>query len=120
MNVGVGSRSRYTDFIVLHAARGLLLLEVKDWKFDSLHEVDRQFFRLLTDKGLISVQNPLEQARQCTYSLINGLLRDPMLVHHEGNYQGKLLFPYAFGVVLTQISRKEFERSGLGASLLVR
>ena len=116
-NVGVGSRSRYTDFIVLHAARGLLLLEVKDWKFDSLHEVDRQFFRLLTDKGLISVQNPLEQARQCTYSLINGLLRDPMLVHHEGNYQGKLLFPYAFGVVLTQISRKDFERSGLGAVL---
>ena len=112
-HVGVGSRSRYTDFIVLHPSRGLLLLEVKDWKLDSLHEVDRQFFRLLTPKGLVSVQNPLDQARQCTYSLINGLRRDPILIHHDGNYQGKLVFPYAFGVVLTQISRAEFERCGL-------
>lgn len=115
--VGVGHRSRYTDFIVLHAARGLLLLEVKDWKLDSLHELDRQFFRLLTSKGIVSVQNPLDQARQCTYSLINGLRSDPMLTHREGKYEGKLLFPYAFGVVLTGISRNEFERSGLEAVL---
>ena len=115
--VGVGSRSRYTDFIALHVSRGLLLLEVKDWKLDNLHEVDRQFFRMLTDKGMVSVQNPLDQARQCTYSLINGLRSDPALIHHEGDYQGKLLFPYAFGVVLTQISRKDFKQSGLGAVL---
>ena len=115
--VGVGSRSRYTDFIVLHPSRGLLLLEVKDWKLDNLHEVDRQFFRLLTNKGLVSVQNPLDQARQCTYSLIDGLRSDSMLIHHEGIYKGKLLFPYAFGVVLTKINRKEFEQSGLEAVL---
>lgn len=34
--VGVGRRRRYTDFVVLHPARGLLLLEVKDWRLDTL------------------------------------------------------------------------------------
>lgn len=115
--VCVGARSRYTDFIVLHANRGLLLLEVKDWKLESLHQVDRQFFRLLTDKGLVSKQNPLDQARVCTYGLINSLQKDPMLVHPDGNYQGKLMFPYAFGVVLTNISRKDFDNAGLEAVL---
>ncbi|OYW29207.1 MAG: hypothetical protein B7Z51_07405, partial [Methyloversatilis sp. 12-65-5] len=28
----VGARRRYSDFIVLHPRRGLLLLEVKDWR----------------------------------------------------------------------------------------
>ena len=32
----VGKRQRYTDFIVLHPGRGLLLLEVKDWKIDNI------------------------------------------------------------------------------------
>lgn len=87
--VGTGHRSRYTDFIVLHPSRGLLLLEVKDWKLSSLHSVDPQFFKLLTDNGLKSVQHPLDQARQCTYSLINSLCRDPALTQ-KANWSARM------------------------------
>lgn len=37
----VGRRQRHSDFILLHPARGLLLLEVKDWRLDSLRRVDK-------------------------------------------------------------------------------
>ncbi|MFK7893330.1 MAG: 3'-5' exonuclease [Granulosicoccus sp.] len=115
--VGNPGRIRYTDFIILHPSRGLLLLEVKDWKMSSLRNVDRQFFRLMTDSGLQSVQHPLEQVRQCTYRLIDGLRRDPVLTHEAGCYAGKLVCPYAFGVVFTAITRQEFDTSGMEAVL---
>lgn len=115
--VPLGSRQRYSDFIVLHPARGLLLLEVKDWKLDSIHEVDKASFTLLTERGLVTVGNPLEQVRQCTYALVNRLKSDPQLVSPEGRHRGQLAFPYGFGVVLTSITRHQFERAGLEAVL---
>ena len=37
----VGFRQRYSDFIVLHPSRGVLLLEVKDWKLDTIQSIDK-------------------------------------------------------------------------------
>lgn len=111
--IPVGKRQRYTDFIVLHPGRGLLLLEVKDWKLDTIYKIDRSTITLHTQKGLERAQHPIEQVRQCTYQLINTLKQDPLLVHHEGKYTGKLIFPYAFGVVLTNITRQQFSASDL-------
>ena len=111
--IPVGKRQRYTDFIILHPGRGLLLLEVKDWKLDTIHRIDHSTVTLLTAGGLKNTQHPLEQVRQCTYQLIQTLERDPLLVHREGQYTGKLVFPYAFGVVLTNITRQQFLNSDL-------
>ncbi|MFW5453931.1 3'-5' exonuclease [Thioalkalivibrio sulfidiphilus] len=109
----VGRRQRYSDFIVLHPARGLLLLEVKDWKMETIHSLDRSSVTLLTPNGLKTASNPLEQVRQCAYQLVNRLESDPQLVNPSGRYQGKLCFPYGYGVVLTQISREQFNSSGM-------
>lgn len=109
----VGRRQRYSDFIVLHPARGLLLLEVKDWKMETIHSLDRSSVTLLTPNGLKTASNPLEQVRQCAYQLVNRLESDPQLVNPSGRYQGKLCFPYGYGVVLTQISREQFNASGM-------
>lgn len=110
----VGRRQRHSDFILLHPARGLLLLEVKDWRLDSLRRVDKISVELLTTRGLVTVGNPIEQVRQCTYLLVNRLKSDPQLVVPEGRYQGQLSFPYGYGVVLTSITRLQFERAALG------
>ena len=110
----VGRRQRHSDFIILHPGRGLLLLEVKDWKLDNIRQVDKVSVSLLTDRGLVTKANPIEQVRQCAYELVNRLESDPQLVHLEGRYQGKLLFPYGYGVVLTSISRAQFERAEMG------
>lgn len=110
----VGNRQRYSDFIVLHPARGILLLEVKDWKLETVHSIDKVSVTLLTQNGLKTVSNPLEQVRQCAYQLVQGLEKDPQLVHQSGNYKGRLSFPYGYGVVLTNISREQFASSGMG------
>ena len=116
----VGKRQRYTDFIVLHPNRGLLLLEVKDWKLDTIRDINPVSVSLLTNRGMVVTCNPLEQARQCTYQLINQLEKDPQLVRHDGRYQGRLSFPYGYGLVLSHITRNQFDSSGLGDVLSYR
>lgn len=113
----VGVRQRYSDFIVLHPARGLLLLEVKDWKLENLQSINKVSATLLTGSGVKTVSNPLEQARQCAYRLVNQLERDPQLVNASGRYQGKLVFPFGYGVVLTSITRRQFDATDLGEVL---
>lgn len=116
-DIPLGGRQKYSDFIVLHPARGLLLLEVKDWKLDTIRSVDRASVELLTGSGIKRVGNPIEQVRQCAYQLVNGLQADPQLVHPDGRYKGNLIFPYGFGVVLSNITRKQFEKAQLGEVL---
>ena len=113
----LGSRQRYSDFIVLHPGRGLLLLEVKDWKLEIIQRIDRKRAEIITSSGLKSVVNPLEQVRQCTYHLINQLERDSQLIHPSGIYKGKLVCPYGYGVVLSNITRKQFDSTDLNEVL---
>lgn len=113
----VGRRQRYSDFIILHPLRGLLLLEVKDWKLETIQKIDRASATLITQSGLKRVSNPLEQVRQCTYQLINRLEKDPQLVVQSGRYKGHLVMPYGYGVVLSNITRKQFEATDLGEVL---
>ena len=113
----VGKRQRYSDFIILHPARGLLLLEVKDWKLDTIQKIDKSTATIITPRGVKTVSNPLEQVRQCTYQLIQRLEKDPQLVHQSGRYQGNMVFPYGYGVVLSNITRRQFESTDLGEVL---
>lgn len=115
----VGKRQRYSDFIILHPHRGLLLLEIKDWKLDTLRSMDKVSATIVTPQGLKTVSNPLEQVRQCTYQLINRLQKDPQLVTASGRYQGHLVFPYGYGVVLSNITRRQFDSTDLGEVLPV-
>lgn len=108
-DVPVGSSRRYPDFIVLHPSRGLLFLEVKDWKATTIESMSHQSFTLLTSNGKVKVANPVEQVRQCTYQLVNQLKRASDLTHAEGKHKGNLIFPYGYGVVLTNITRKQLD-----------
>ena len=110
-------RPRYTDFIVLHPRRGLLLLEVKDWKLGSIERFDRDGFTLHGGRRLT---NPLTQVRRCTYALVDQLRRDSALTRPDGRYAGRLVCPYAFGVVLTNVTRAQFDANGLGEVLTER
>ena len=116
-DVPIGQSMRHPDFVVLHPKRGLLILEVKDWKLDTIQSITKTDVSLLTDKGLKHVPNPLEQARQYAHAVINALEKDAQLVFGSGRMQGKLVFPWAYGVVLANISRKQFENTDLSEVL---
>ena len=66
---------RYSDFMLLHPARGLLFLEVRDWKPEQLRDISATEVSLLTDTGVRSVPNPLEVARQQAMQVVNQIGR---------------------------------------------
>lgn len=106
----LGDKRRYPDFVILHPSRGLLFLEVKDWKPSTLKKMNHSEFELLTPNGRKVVPNPMEQARQCSYEVLKVLERDPQLLQKNGKYGGKLCFPYGWGVVFTNITRNAFDK----------
>ncbi|MFM9880482.1 MAG: DEAD/DEAH box helicase, partial [Burkholderiaceae bacterium] len=112
-DVPMGPRNTHPDFCVLHPSRGILVLEVKDWRLSTIQQVDKQTWEILADGQPKSVINPLEQARQYAHQVVNALERDPQLVQADGPHAGKLAFPWSYGVVFSNISRKQFEAAEL-------
>jgi hypothetical protein len=115
-DVPIGPKQRRPDFVVFHPRRGLLVLEVKDWKPGAIQQADRTLFTLLTGSSSVKEHNPLMQARDCATEIYKELQRDPALRYPPGHhYEGKLLMPWGYGVVLANISRKQFEAGQLDA-----
>jgi len=110
-DIPVGRTRRYPDFIILHPMRGILFLEVKDWKIDTLKKITSADVELLTNKGLVTKPNPLVQARQYAYAVLDRLSQDPQLLQGPGPYRGNLIMPYGWGVVFTNITRKQIQQS---------
>ena len=114
-DVPVGPKHRHPDFVILSPRRGLLVLEVKDWKLENIHEVNKAWVTLVTEHGMKQKPNPLEQARQYAIAIADLLERDVALRVSDGPHRGKSIVPWGYGVVLTKISRKAFEATDLGA-----
>ncbi len=110
-DIPLGRQRRYPDYIILHPGRGLLFLEVKDWKLDTLKRLTPRDAEIYTQQGLKTVSNPLEQARQCALVAINRLQRDPHLMQTDGRFKGKLCFPWGYGVVFPNITRKQWNEA---------
>ncbi|MBL0942841.1 MAG: NERD domain-containing protein [Hydrogenophaga sp.] len=116
-DVPIGPRQTHPDFVVLHPRRGLLILETKDWRLETVRRATRQMWEIVPDGQLKVVMNPLAQARHCAIQVVNALERDPQLIQASGPHQGKLAFPWGHGVVFTRITRRQFETAGLGEAI---
>jgi hypothetical protein len=112
-DVPVGPKCSHPDFVVIHPRRGLLVLEVKDWRLTTIQRADKETWEIIPDGIPKNVINPLEQARQYAHQVVNSLERDPQLVQPDGKHQGKLAFPWSYGVVFSNITRKQFEAAEL-------
>jgi hypothetical protein len=116
-DVPIGPKQTHPDFVVLHPRRGLLILETKDWRLETVQRATRQMWEIAPEGRTKVVMNPLAQARHCAIQVVTALEKDPQLVHPEGPHQGKLAFPWGHGVVFTRITRKQFEMAGLGDAI---
>jgi Nuclease-related domain/UvrD-like helicase C-terminal domain/AAA domain len=112
-DVPVGDKLVRPDFTILHPHRGILVLEVKDWKLTTIQTANRNSFELLIENEIKRKTNPLEQARRYVLTINKLLSHDRDLVQPTGKYQGQLICPYGYGAVLANITRKAFERSEL-------
>jgi hypothetical protein len=116
-DVAVGPRHQHPDFVVMHPRRGILILEVKDFRLSTLMQADKQSWTIHAESGPKTIPNPLEQARQYAHQVVNALERDPQLVQAEGRHQGKLAFPWSYGVVLPNITRAQFDKAELAQAI---
>ena len=116
-DVAVGPRHQHPDFVVMHPRRGILILEVKDFQLSTLIQANKQTWDIHGELGPKTIANPLEQARQYAHQVVNALERDPQLVQPEGRYQGKLAFPWSYGVVLPNITRAQFDKAELAHAI---
>lgn len=110
-DVPIGRYQCKPDFVIFHPRRGLLVLEVKDWiNFTA----DKTQFTLTTDRGVVKKTNPLMQARSNAERINETLERDQALIHPtDHRHAGKLIMPWAYGVVLTNVNRKQFNEGEL-------
>jgi hypothetical protein len=116
-DVPVGPKHAHPDFVVLHPRRGLLILEVKDWRLDTIRQASKLTWDIVPDGVPKTVVSPLEQARHYAHQVVDALARDSQLVHAQGIAQGKVCFPWSYGVVLTRITRKQFEITELARAI---
>jgi hypothetical protein len=113
-NLPVGPRSRHPDFIIVHPANGLLVLEVKDWRLESIAAADKTKVELLTSRGNVRESNPLEQARNYTFDVVRTLQRaGHWLFPHGHRFIGKSYRPFGYGAVFTNITRRQFDQADL-------
>ena len=108
-DVPVGPKHSHPDFVVLHPRRGLLILEVKDWRLETIRTASKQTWEILAQSVPKNVPNPIEQARHYAHQVVDALARDSRLT----NSDGKVAFPWSYGVVLTHITRRQFEAAEL-------
>ena len=111
----IGPRARQPDFVVLSPRLGLLLLEVKDWKHAGLGPASPDRVELHTPRGTVVAANPLRQARDMAMELVDLMRQDSGLVHADGPFSGKLLFPYGWGVVFANLRAAELAGSDFHA-----
>jgi len=116
-DVPVGPKQSHPDFVILHPRRGLLILETKDWRLETVQRATKQMWEIAPDGQAKVVINPLAQARHCAIQVVNALERDAQLVQPAGAHLGKLAFPWGHGVVFTRITRRQFEMAGLGEAI---
>ena len=112
-DVPVGPKHAHPDFVVLHPRRGLLILEVKDWRLETVRAASKPAWEILAQGIPKNVPNPIEQARHYAHQVVDALSKDPRLT----NSDGKLAFPWSYGVVLTHITRKQFEGAELNFAI---
>lgn len=116
-DVAVGPRHQHPDFVVMHPRRGILILEVKDWRLSTILQANPQTWDIHTETGPKTLPSPLEQARQYAHQVVHALERDRQLVQPDGRHRGKLAFPWSYGVVLPNITRAQFDKAELHHAL---
>ena len=57
-DVPMGPKNAHPDFCVMHPRRGILVLEVKDWKLSTIQQADKQTWEIIPDGVPKSVITP--------------------------------------------------------------
>ena len=113
----IGERKLRPDFLVVDPQRGALLIEVRDWTLSSIQEISPSVVSRLTANGLRDERNPMLQVRAMALELVLQLERDPLLKTNAPSGRRRLAVAIGWGLVLSNISRWDFETCALAEVL---
>jgi hypothetical protein len=108
-NIPIMGSSREPDFVILHPQRGVLILEVKDWRLNTIRDANPMRVELQTDRGIVAVPHPLSQARGYAMDVHRLFEKHPELCHSAGPHKGKVILPWGWGAVLSHIKQADVE-----------
>ncbi|MDB5871057.1 MAG: hypothetical protein JWQ07_499 [Ramlibacter sp.] len=106
-NIPIMGSGHEPDFVILHPQRGLLILEVKGWKRQTIVQANTMLVELRTEGGTVNNDHPVSQARGYMIDLMHQIQKRPELLHLDGPYRGKPLIPWGWGAVLSHIKAAE-------------
>lgn len=105
------------DFMVFDPSRGYLVIEVKDWKIQTIESATNNEVVLNINGGSKTSKNPYRQVKDYSFAIKERLETAKSLVHPpEHRWQGKLIMPYGLVVILTNITRSELQDKNLEAA----
>ncbi|AET60102.1 superfamily I DNA/RNA helicase [Paenibacillus terrae HPL-003] len=104
-------RGRRPDFVIIGPDLGLVVLEVKDYTKNTLHQINQDEWMLHTSAGETrTVKSPLKQARDNARLISDQLKKDKNLLQGLSGY---LKFSYGYGTVFTRLKQEDFIKLGL-------
>ncbi|NJL99753.1 MAG: NERD domain-containing protein, partial [Synechococcaceae cyanobacterium SM2_3_2] len=114
-DIRIPPKDRHPDFVVLSPTHGLLIIEVKDWIISQIDRADTSYIKLRLGSNVSHRKHPLEQARGYAHELENHLSTERLLIHPPSHPQHpkKLIFPYGFCSILTNIDHLSITDAGL-------
>lgn len=106
-DIPVGRNYRHPDFIILDPQKGLIFLEVKDWQARKIYAINPLNVDYRINGDIVKKKNPLVQVLEYARETVNILSSDKRLQQPEGNYRGQLGVAWGYGVIFTNITRKQ-------------
>jgi len=106
-------QDREPDFVLFCKKTGIVILEVKDWSLEQIREANKDHFILAIRGNNEKRQNPISQAQDYKYQLMDRLKKDGRLISKDPSYHGNPTVPIQCGVIFPNINKLEYTQKEL-------
>jgi len=113
--------NRRPDFILIGPDIGILVIEVKGWYPGDIIQANDAEVTIEDEISRVE-SHPLAQAREYMWKLSRECQHNPLftqLVHREGKFKGKFVFPFGHMVILSNITQDQLKNHPNGDLSLV-
>jgi len=104
---------REPDFILYSKQNGLIVFEVKDWNLNQIEKADPSIFSVRKGAKTELCKNPLKQAKEYLYQVMDKIKNDQVLVSKDPQHHGNPNIPLDCGVIFPNINKYEYQEKGL-------